>query len=460
MPFHLRDVLGSYPSAQLAAVDRDTEIFKYGQIFQNTKNPNRRLVAARTLAGISPSYQEARIEQLAGDNFSQKAFQDEQREAFALQKKYIQDRTEYMDQKTSNRLLRGSLVQALSSGGRTTGDRTPFADLDLDENFDIAGRGSSASGTGSSTPQSRISVRQMAEFMGSMELFPSGGGLSESFWEGRGSGAASVSGESEGSWLSQEYGMGVEPINLNIDPLRLQRIQATRAASSEERARQEVVGSLVGEMVSVAAGFEAQEQEEERQARVRSLMYETGIMDVQNPADMTEDQLRLVARTREAQARRGFFGRAEMASEQTFLEQPLEIESAEMGMEPGGRSLQEVLGTVDQFGSRGSLALASGGGAVRRGRPVESQEQKQERKDLIREAESITGTKLSIAEARQIVTTTYGSVEAFLNRREGRQEGRAAEMALARSKGVRGLARRVGALNPQEEEKAAFSLFD
>jgi len=469
MPFHMRDVLGSYPSAQLAAVDRDTQIFRYGQIFQNTKNPNKRLVAARTLAGISPGYQEARIEQLAGDNFSQRAFQAEQREAMALQKKYIQDRSEYMEQKTNNRLLRGTLVEALARGGRSTGDRTPFADLDLDENFDVAGRGSMASsqigsgtGTGASTPRSGggMSSTQLAEIMGRMEAFPQSSGLSESFWEGRGSGAASVSGESEASWLSQEYGMGVEPVNVNLDPTFLQNIQLMRAASSEERARMEVVGSLVGEMVSDVAGYEAFQQEQERQAGVRQLMYETGIMDVQNPADFTEADLRIVARANEEARRRGFFGRAEMAADETFMEQPLEIESAEMGMEPGGRSLQEMLGTVDEFGSRGSLALASGGGAARRGRPAGFRVSEESK---ARRAQTLEEQRRWVEEQEAMGVEFGGGMRRKMSLAKtalssGRLEGRAAEAAIARMPG-RGIVRPQPKPDP-ESEQFPFSLFD
>lgn len=516
MPFHMRDVLGSYPSAQLAAVDRDTQIFRYGQIFQNTKNPNKRLVAARTLAGISPGYQEARIEQLAGDNFSQRAFQAEQREAMALQKKYIQDRSEYMEQKTNNRLLRGSVVEALARGGRATGDRTPFADLDLDENFDIAGRGSMASGL--STPGSSISQRMERPALGESFFVPmnatslrealaagEAGGLSDEYWSSsRGSSVSGISSladrstvagselsdATDRSWRTNEssYGLGVEPVNVNLDPTYLQNIQQMRAASSEERARMEVVGSLVGEMVSGVAGYEAFQQEQERQAGVRQLMYEAGIMDVQNPADMTEADLRIVARANEEARRRGFFGRAEMAADETFLEQPLEIESAEMGMEPGGRSLQEVLGTVDEFGSRGSLALASGGVAVRRGRPRESEEAKAERRAIIRQAEEATGVRgLSIAEARQVVAGEFPRrvmesmyPEAAANLYRGmappqpkskkkqppvRLEGGAAEARIARlpTASTSAAAIRKSAALPKSDpqsEEFTFSLFD
>jgi len=449
MPFHVRDVLGSYPSAQIAAVDRDTQIFRYGQIFENIKNPNRRLVAARTLAGISPEYQEARIQSLAGDNFSQKAFQAEQRESMALQKKYIQDRTEYMEQKTNNRLLRGSLVQALGSGGRTTGDRTPFADLDLDENFDIG----SGTGSGSGTPGSRYSVEQMRQIMGTMEAFPQQAGLSDSFWGSGGSSAVSQSGESEESRLDLEYGMGVDPIALNIDPLRLQRIEAVRAIQAEERARQEVVGSLTTEMVSEVAGFSAIEQERERQNRLRALMYETGIFDVENPGDMSEDQLRIVARTREAQARRGFFGRAEMLANETFLEQPLEIESAEMG----GASLQEMLATVDEFGARGSLALAGGGVARRVGRPTGFRVSEESK---ARRAETLAAQRRFIQEQEALGVEFPGGMRSKMAMAKTMLAGEEAERALLRSRGIQRMARKQGFGQSAPEEGSQFSLFD
>lgn len=511
MPFHTRDVLGSYPSAQLAAVDRDTQIFKYGQIFKNNENPNQRLVAARTLAGISPGYQEARIESLAGDNFSQRAFQEEQRVNFALQKQYIKDRSEYMEQKTSNRLLRGSLVQALSTGGRTTGDRTPFADLDLDSNFDFEGgsRGGSRAGSlgGSRAGSGRASGAQSPGSGGGMAAEFQG--LGSSFW-GQGSEyEGSQAGGSERSFSQQEeeYGMGVEPIALNIDPGRLERIQAVRAVQSEERARMEIVGSLVGEMVGGLSGYLASEQEQDRRDRLRGMLYESGLIyDVQNPNDMTEEQLRTVARVRAGQRRRGFFGRAEQSSEETFLGQPLEIESAEMGR----RSLQDILGTVDEFGSRGSVALAGGGvgrgGGVRgrqssmltgqeeltleemkRSNPQAYRAEKQ--KILLQlEQSGIEPTKKAYkAEKAKIKERQQRSIEAldqeYGARRSALQAGidimrfgqagspvsqaQAAEVAQAalaglnigRFKGVRAIARRTGAFNPKEDVKG-FSLFD
>jgi hypothetical protein len=518
MPFHTRDVLGSYPSAQLAAVDRDTQIFKYGQIFKNNKNPNQRLVAARTLAGISPGYQEARIESLAGDNFSQRAFQEEQRVNFALQKQYIKDRSEYMEQKTSNRLLRGSLVQALSTGGRTTGDRTPFADLDLDSNFDFEGgsRGGSRAGSlgGSRAGSGRASGAQSPGSGGGMAAEFQG--LGSSFWGEGSEYEGSQAGEFEGSFSQQEeqYGMGVEPINLNIDPARLERIQAVRAVQSEERARMEIVGSLVGDMVGGLSGHLASQQEQDRRDRLRGMLYESGLYyDVQNPNDMTEEQLRTVARVREGQRRRGFFGRAQQASEETFLDQPLEIESSEMG----GRSLQDILATVDEFGSRGSVALAGGG--VGRGGGVRGRQEairpdqlsleqlerihpeaaarirgvipqpgsKEENAEIRKAARQLSGIRdLSLGEARQMIEREGGlqAVQTQLRYYPGSaaeagrdimrfgqagsrvsqaQAAQAAEAALAgqigRSRGVRALARRTGAFNPKEEEKG-FSLFD
>lgn len=499
MPFHSRDVLGSYPSAQLAAVDRDTQIFKYGQIFKTNKNPNQRLVAARTLAGISPGYQEARIESLAGDNFSQRAFQEDQRANFALQKQYIKDRSEYMEQKTSNRLLRGSIVQALGRGGRSTGDRTPFADLDLDQNFDLAG----GSGSGSRASGSRASGSGRVSGISSPG---SGGmpsdfqGLGSSFWgqEG-GSQAGSQAGESERSFRSQEeeYGLGVEPINLNIDPARLQRIQAVRAVQSEERARMEVVGSLVGEMVGGISGYLASEQEQERRDKLRGMLYETGLIyDVENPNDMTEEQLRTVARVREGQRKRGFFGRAQQASEETFLDQPLEIESAEMG----GQSLQSMLATVDEFGSRGSLALAGGGvgrgGGVRGRQSImltgqgeltleemkrsNPQAYRAEKQRILQQlqASGIKPTKEAYkAEKAKIKARQESGVVSLedlermypeagarirANIRDPAQQ-RAEEVLvgqIGRSRGVRALAKKAGFFNPKKEEEGGFSLFD
>lgn len=361
MPFHMRDVAGSYPSAQLAAVDRDSQIFRYGQIFENTRNPNKRLVAARTLSQVSPGFQEAQIEKLAGDNFSQKQLESLKRENMALQKQYIQDRTAAMEQKTANRLLRQNLVSSLSTA-RTSGSRTPMADLDLDEQFEI---GYSQPPSGAQSPSMRITQEQVAALEG---------GLSSSFW-GSQSGSSYPGSEMSFEQEESRYGLGVEPIALNIDPARLQRIEIARAQQLEDRTREQVIGGLVSEMVHYTAQGEAYEQERERRNRLYDLLGDVSAAGIEietaNPSEMTENEIRQVARTIAGAQKKGFFGRSEMAAMETFQQSPLEIESAEMEQEPGGQSLQSILATQDEFGSRGSLALAGGAAvAKRRGRPV------------------------------------------------------------------------------------------
>ena len=246
------------------------------------------------------------------------------------------------------------------------------ADLDLDVEFGI---GSSQSSSGTSTPSRGITQEQIAALEG---------GLSSSFW-GSQSGTSYPGSEMSFEQEERRYGLGVEPIALNIDPNRLQRIEIARAQQLEDRTREQVIGGLVSEMVQYTAEGEAYQQEMERRNRLYDLLGDVSAAGIQietaNPSEMTENEIRQVARTIAGAQKKGFFGRAEMSAMETFVQSPLEIESAEMEQEPGGRSLQSILATQDEFGSRGSLALA-GGAAVarRRAKPVVSKEVKMEQK--------------------------------------------------------------------------------
>lgn len=459
MPFSARDVLGSYPSSQLSAIDRDTEIFRFGQVLTRSKDPKARLIAGRALSKVSPGFQEAQIERLAGDNFSQKQFQAEQRESMALQKKYIEDRTANMEQKTSQRLLRQSLVSALGTPSRQRG--TPFSEMELEEQL---GGGSAyggsplrgAGGSGSQTPMSSSSFlgRQLdPSMLASME-----GGLSESFWGGGGGASAGyMSGrQSEvGSWESEEYGLGVEPVNLNMDPTRLAQLEILRADVLGNRLREGAIGSLLGEMVSGVSGEEAVRQYNEKMTRLNELYQESvrsGMMplgEVANPTDINEADIRTMARFQAAN-QQGFFGRSELRSDQTYAMSPFEQESnaynysieAEFGESPD-----------PEFGSRGSLALASGGGGAARprGRPPGYRMSEESRAKIgqTRRERALMGEEAEIAMSRGL--TAEG--------RPGLAKTISSAQREARKRAVTP-GRRSGGGAAQEQEEFPFSLFD
>jgi len=89
MAFNQRNILTALPTAVLSARDRDSEIFKYGQIIQRSNNPKTRLMAFQDLSLVSPEFQQAQIEKLA-DNMPQRELQQ-------LQKKYYQGKINEME---------------------------------------------------------------------------------------------------------------------------------------------------------------------------------------------------------------------------------------------------------------------------------------------------------------------------------------------------------------------------
>jgi len=412
MPFSARDVLASYPSAQLSAVDRDTEIFKFGQILTNSKNPKARLIAGRALSKVSPGFQEAQIERLAGDNFSQKQFQAEQRESMALQKKYIEDRSSYMEQKTNHRLLKQSLVSALGTPSTQRG--TPFSEMELDEQ--IGGGGSVyGGGSGSQTPAS--SVRSSSSFMGrpisASMVAAMEGGLSDSFWGGASAGSRSArqSEAGSGSWEEEEFGLGVEPVNINMDPTRLAQLEILRSNVLGDRLREGAIGSLLGEMVSGVSGQEAVRQFEQRLIRLQELGSSamasgmTSMGEIANPNDLTEADVRTMARFQAAN-RKGFFGRSELRSDITYAQNPFEQETNAFS-----NSIEAEFGQQNpdpEFGSAGSLALASGGGGAvrRRGRPVGYTMSEESRAKIgeTRRARALGGEAADIAMSRTLTS--------------------------------------------------------
>jgi ribosomal protein L12E/L44/L45/RPP1/RPP2 len=458
MPFSLRDVLASYPSAQLSAVDRDTEIFKFGQVLTKSKNPKARLIAGRALSKVSPGYQEAQIERLAGDNFSQKQFQAEQRESMALQKKYIEDRSSYMEQKTGHRLLRQALVKGLGTPSTQRG--TPFSEMELEEQTGgggsaYGGGGSAYGGSGAATPRSSSSF--MGKQLSSSMVAAMEGGLSASFWGGGSAGSMSgrQSEAGSGSWEGEEFGLGVEPVNLNMDPTRLAQLEILRSNVLGDRLREGAIGSLLGEMVSGVSGEEAVRQyqanrtrlEELGQAAMRSGMPSLG--EIANPNDLNEADIRTMARFQAAN-RGGFFGRSELRSDLTYAESPFEQESnafsysieAEFGQQPD-----------PDFGSAGSLALASGGGGAvrRRGRPAGYTMSEESRAKIgeTRRARTLTGRAADEAMSRALMSTGRAGIATITSRAMGPY----AEQQAARQRAEE---RR----RKEEEGAGGFSLFD
>jgi len=458
MPFSSRDVLASYPSAQLSAVDRDTEIFKFGQVLTKSKNPKARLIAGRALSKVSPGYQEAQIERLAGDNFSQKQFQAEQRESMALQKKYIEDRSSYMEQKTGHRLLKQALVGAL--GRPSTQRGTPFSEMELEEQIGgggsvYGGGGSAYGGSGAATPRSSSSF--MGKQLSSSMVAAMEGGLSASFWGGGNADSMSARQSEAGSWEQEEFGLGVEPVNLNMDPTRLAQLEILRADVLGNRLREGAIGSLLGEMVSGVSGEEAVRQyeanrkslEELGQAAMRSGMPSLG--EISNPNDITEADVRTMARFQAAN-RGGFFGRSELRSDLTYAQSPFEQESnafsysieAEFGERPD-----------PEFGSRGSLALASGGGGVARPRGrqpgYKMSEESKAKIGETRRARTLSGREADISMSRALISSGRPGLATIESQSRG-TFGPYGEQQSARQ--------RAEELRKQEEGAGGFSLFD
>jgi len=456
MPFSSRDVLASYPSAQLSAVDRDTEIFRFGQVLTNSKNPKARLIAGRALSKVSPGFQEAQIERLAGDNFSQKQFQLEQRESMALQKKYIEDRSSYMEQKTGHRLLKQALVGALGSP-MSTQRGTPFSEMEIE----AYGGGGSAYGGGSGS-QTPASVRSSSSFMG-RPLSPSmvaamEGGLSASFWGGASAGSRSARQSEAGSWEEEEFGLGVEPVNLNMDPTRLAQLEILRADVLGNRLREGAIGSLLGEMVAGVSGQEAVRQYEEKLIRLQELGSSamasgmTSMGEIANPNDLTEADVRTMARFQAAN-RGGFFGRSELRSDLTYAQSPFEQESNAFSYSIEAEFGQQL--PDPEFGSAGSLALASGGGGGvrRRGRPTGYIMSEESRAKIgeTRRARALGGEAADIAMSRALTSLGRPGLASITAQARG-SFGPYVEQQAARQ--------RAEERRKQEEEAGAFSLFD
>lgn len=91
MAFNPRNILTALPTAVLSARDRDLEIFRLGVGLRAPKQRDR-ITAYHALSNFHPEFQEAQIEKLA-DNMPQRELQ-------ALQKKYYQDRTQPLEQRT------------------------------------------------------------------------------------------------------------------------------------------------------------------------------------------------------------------------------------------------------------------------------------------------------------------------------------------------------------------------
>lgn len=206
-------------------------------------------------------------------------------------------------------------------------------------------------------------------------------------------------------------------------------------------------------MVSGVSGEEAVRQYQEKrtrleelgQAAMRSGMPSLG--EITNPSDITEADVRTMARF-EAANQRGFFGRSELRSDITYAQSPFEQESnayaysieAEFGERPD-----------PEFGSRGSLALASGGGggARPRGRPPGYKMSEESRAKIgeTRRARTLTGEEAEIAMARGL--TAEGRPGLAKNISSAQREARKRAVTPGRRSGA-----------AQEQEEFPFSLFD
>jgi len=88
--YNPRNVLSAYPTAILAARDRDNQIAKYGNLIKSA-NPKQRYMAYQSLAEVAPDFQKAQIERLA-DN-------QPQRELLQLQKRFYAGKVSEMERK-------------------------------------------------------------------------------------------------------------------------------------------------------------------------------------------------------------------------------------------------------------------------------------------------------------------------------------------------------------------------
>ena len=124
IPYNVKNIMGSYSSAQKAAKGRDRAL-AYAGMMTEMGNPLDKLIAYRKQSQISPAFQEAQIEKLAGDNYRQNEFMTkmleqtkQQERAKTIEKATTTSRdiSSGIEMRTSNRLQPGDFQSQFLQG--------------------------------------------------------------------------------------------------------------------------------------------------------------------------------------------------------------------------------------------------------------------------------------------------------------------------------------------------------
>lgn len=134
IPFNVKNIMGSYSTAQKAAKGRDRALALAGMMTE-VGNPLDKLIAYRKQSQIAPAFQEAQIEKLAGDNYRQNEFmskmlskQEERAKTVEKATTTSRDISTGLEMRTSQRLQPGDF-QSQYMQGFITGRGQELSDL-------------------------------------------------------------------------------------------------------------------------------------------------------------------------------------------------------------------------------------------------------------------------------------------------------------------------------------------
>lgn len=129
IPYNTQDILGSYSSAKNAAKKRDRQLYIVGRETE-VGNPLDKLIAYRKERQIAPGFQEAQIERLAGDNYSEKQFRQQSLALMEQQVSGVRDMSRKLEMRTAQRLQANPAITSAERAGRATGGLAdPMVDL-------------------------------------------------------------------------------------------------------------------------------------------------------------------------------------------------------------------------------------------------------------------------------------------------------------------------------------------
>lgn len=120
IPYNTQDILGSYSSAKNAAKKRDRQLYIVGRETE-VGNPLDKLIAYRKERQIAPGFQEAQIERLAGDNYSEKQFRQQSLALMEQQVSGVRDMSRKLEEKTAQRLQANPAIISAERAGRASG---------------------------------------------------------------------------------------------------------------------------------------------------------------------------------------------------------------------------------------------------------------------------------------------------------------------------------------------------